>query len=151
MKILVPVDGSTHSVEALRAATDFAKMGSAEIYVISVAPFIGGMEDHEISPSRRERYIESVGKRANDIVKEACAVLDAEKVVCTSAEAITTIVSVHDEIIEFAEKEKIDLIIMGSKGLSQSSRFKLGSVASQVVKYSPCSVYVVKTPPSIGA
>lgn len=57
-----------------------------------------------------------------------------------------TSISVPDAIIDFAETEKIDLIVMGSRGLSVSSRFKLGSVATQVVKYSPCSVYLVKMP-----
>ena len=59
---------------------------------------------------------------------------------------ISTPSSVADAILEFSEKDKTDLIIMGSRGLSPSSRFKMGSVASQVVKYSDCSVYVVKLP-----
>ncbi|MDP2276662.1 MAG: universal stress protein, partial [Nitrospirota bacterium] len=54
--------------------------------------------------------------------------------------------SVADAIIDYAEKENIDLIIIGSRGLGKSSRFKMGSVASKVVKHSPCSVYVVKLP-----
>jgi len=55
-------------------------------------------------------------------------------------------VSAAEAIIDFAETEKIDLIVMGSRGLSPGARFKLGSVASQVVKGSPCSVYLVKLP-----
>ncbi|PKL52164.1 MAG: hypothetical protein CVV37_02610 [Nitrospira bacterium HGW-Nitrospira-1] len=35
-------------------------------------------------------------------------------------------------------------IIIGSKGMGATQRFFLGSVASKVVRYSPCSVYVVK-------
>jgi nucleotide-binding universal stress UspA family protein len=50
------------------------------------------------------------------------------------------------EIVTFAEKEKIDLIVIGSKGKSATARFLLGSVASKVVKYSHCCVYVVKEP-----
>lgn len=62
------------------------------------------------------------------------------------AKAISTSVSVPDAIIDFAESEEIDLIVMGSRGLSSSSRFKIGSIASQVIKYCPCSVYLVKMP-----
>ena len=52
MKILVPVDGSIHSMEPSEVGADFIKTKGAEIAVISVVPFIGGMEDHEISPAR---------------------------------------------------------------------------------------------------
>ena len=146
MKIMVPVDGSKYSMEALKVAMDCAKMKSAEICVISVAPDIGGMNDHEISPARRERHMETLEKRADEIVRQACDALSAENVAASSCKTIVTSISVPDAIIDFAEKEKVDLIVMGSKGLSTSSRFKMGSVASQVVKYSPCSVYLVKIP-----
>jgi nucleotide-binding universal stress UspA family protein len=144
MKILVPVDGSAHSMEAVKAAMDFVKMKSAEVLVISIVPYIGGMEDHEISPSRRERHMEGFTQVSEDAVKQACEILSKENVTAKCAETVMASVSVPDAIIDFAEKEKADLIIMGSRGLSTSTRFKLGSVASQVVKYSPCSVYLVK-------
>ena len=144
MKILVPVDGSAHSMEALKVAVDFVKTKGAAVSVISVAPYIGGMEDHEISPSRRERHMEGLEKRSEEAVKQACEVLSAETIVASCAKTVVTSISVPDAIIDFAENEGIDLIIMGSRGLSASSRFKMGSVATQVVKYSPCSVYLVK-------
>jgi nucleotide-binding universal stress UspA family protein len=146
MKIMVPVDGSKYSTEALKVAMDCVKMKGAEVYVVSVAPYIGGMDDHEISPARRERHMENLEKRADEIVKQACAFLSAENIAPSCSRTIVTSISVPDAIIDFAEKEKIDLIIMGSRGLSTSSRFKMGSVATQVVKYSPCSVYLVKIP-----
>jgi len=63
---------------------------------------------------------------------------------------ISTVLATADspaqEILAFAEKEKIDLIIIGSRGKSATARFLLGSVASNVVKYSHCCVYVVKEP-----
>jgi nucleotide-binding universal stress UspA family protein len=51
-----------------------------------------------------------------------------------------------EEIVNFAGTEKIDLIVIGSKGMGATERFFLGSVASKVVRYSPCSVYVVRQP-----
>jgi nucleotide-binding universal stress UspA family protein len=146
MKILVPVDGSTHSMEAVKTAVDFARMKGAEVLVISVVPYISGMEGHEISPSRRERHMEGYTKVSEDAVKQSCDLLSTEGVTASCSKTILTSVSVPDAIIEFSENEKIDLIVMGSRGLSTSTRFRLGSVASQVVKYSPCSVYLVKVP-----
>jgi len=146
MRVLVPVDGSIHSTEALKVAVEYVKFKGAEINVISVVPFIGGMEDHEISPSRRERHMEGIGKLADEAVKKACEVLSAESVTTSCAKTIVTSISIPDAIIDFAETEKIDLIVMGSRGLSTSARFKMGSVASQVAKHSSCSVYLVKMP-----
>ena len=69
MKILVPVDGSEYALEALRVAIDLVKTKGASIAVVSVVPYIGGMDDHEISPARRERHMEGLQKRADEIVK----------------------------------------------------------------------------------
>jgi len=146
MKILVPVDGSQYAFEALKVAIDFVKTKGAEIAVISVVPYIGGMDDHEISPARRERHMAGFEKRADEIVKQACDILHAANVTSSCTKNIVTSVSIADSITDFAETEKIDLIVMGSRGLSPSTSFKLGSVASQVVKNSPCSVYLVKAP-----
>ncbi|MEM5788580.1 MAG: universal stress protein, partial [Syntrophobacteraceae bacterium] len=78
MKILVPVDGSPHSMEALKVAADFVKTKAAQIYVISVVPFVGGMEDHEISPARRERTMGRIEQVAEEAVKAACAYLSEQ-------------------------------------------------------------------------
>lgn len=144
MKILVPVDGSVYSLEAVKVALDFVQMKAAEVYVISVIPYIGGMEEHEISPARRDRHVEAFGKVADDAVKKACEVLSGAGVTCAASQSLLAPSSVPDAIIDFAEKEGMDLIVMGSRGMSPSARFKLGSVASQVAKYSPCSVHLVK-------
>jgi len=88
--------------------------------------------------------METFEKRADEIVKQACDMLSAAKVTTGCTKNIVTSVSIADAIVDFAETEKIDLIIMGSRGLTLSSRIKLGSIASQVIKHSPCSVYLVK-------
>lgn len=144
MKILVPLDGSAYSDEALQVAMDLAALKGAQISIISVVPYIGGMDDHEISPARRERHMDGFEKRADEIIKTAWEKLEAAGLQGSSNRSVVESASVPDAIIDFAEKEKCDLIVMGSRGLSPSARFKLGSVASQVAKYSPCSVYLVK-------
>ena len=86
-----------------------------------------------------EQRADSVVKEAGEVISKAGVKADCQVVSATS--------SVADAILEVAEeKRKKQTIIMGSRGLSPSSRFKMGSVASQVVKYSDCSVYVVKLP-----
>ncbi len=142
MKILVPVDGSKHSEEALKIAADYAKTKGANICLINVVPIIEGV-DIEISASAREKLKEGMVKKADYVVQQACGILAAEDIIATCKEIVAS-TSVPDAIIDYAEKENIDLIIIGSRGLGKSSRFKMGSVASKLVKHAPCSVYVVK-------
>ena len=48
-------------------------------------------------------------------------------------------------IIEVAEREKADLIVVGNKGMTGTRRFFLGSVPNKVLNHAPCSVMVVRT------
>ena len=50
-----------------------------------------------------------------------------------------------DKILETAENEGIDLIVVGNKGMTGAKRFLLGSVPNQVSHHSPCNVLIVKT------
>ncbi|MNY69224.1 putative universal stress protein [compost metagenome] len=49
-------------------------------------------------------------------------------------------------ILDLAEAEKSDLVVVGSHGKSGIQRFLLGSVSEQVVRYAPCSTLVIKPP-----
>jgi nucleotide-binding universal stress UspA family protein len=86
---------------------------------------------------------ESMKARGEDVLGKAQAILKAEGV--ASNTIIASSVSAADEILGVADKEKVDLIIIGSKGLGgKATRFLMGSVALKVVSNAPCNVYVVK-------
>jgi len=144
MKVLVPIDGSKHSTEGLRVAAHFAKTNKAKIFIINVIPSVADI-DLELSASERDKLLESLKRRGEDLLAKA---KDQMKV--NGVTDINTVLVTGDspaqEIVAFAEKEKTDLIVIGSKGKSATARFLLGSVASKVVKYSHCCVYVVKEP-----
>ena len=53
------------------------------------------------------------------------------------------------EIVEFATKHKIDLIIIGSRGLNPFQEWYLGGISSQVVQHAPCAVLVYKENPAL--
>jgi nucleotide-binding universal stress UspA family protein len=142
MKILVPVDGSKYSMEAVKVALDYAKTKGAEITLITVAPFIPGL-DLEISAKELASLTEKMKRSGEEILEKAQAVLKADGV--SSRTILSSSVSAADEIIGVVEKEKTDLIIIGNRGLGGSAtRFFMGSVALKVVGHAPCSVYVVK-------
>lgn len=50
------------------------------------------------------------------------------------------------EIIEYVRKNRIDLIVAGSRGLGQFKSMWMGSVSRKLVHYSDCSVLIVKVP-----
>ena len=52
--------------------------------------------------------------------------------------------SVPDTIIDYAENQNIDLIVVGSRGRSDFKKLLLGSVASTIVTYATCPVLVTK-------
>jgi nucleotide-binding universal stress UspA family protein len=144
MKVLVPIDGSKHSTEGLRVASHFAKTNKAKITILNVIASVADV-DLELSASERNKLLESLKRRGEDLLAKAKDQMKAHGVIDISTVLVTGD-SPAQEIVTFAEKEKIDLIVIGSKGKSATARFLLGSVASKVVKYSHCCVYVVKEP-----
>jgi nucleotide-binding universal stress UspA family protein len=61
-----------------------------------------------------------------------------------STKVILTGVAVYGEILQYAEKEKIELIVIGTRGKSGFKKLLLGSTASGVVTYANCPVLVTK-------
>ena len=144
MKVLVPVEGSKYSMEGIKVASNYAKSNNAGIYIMTVTPYVADVE-LELSAVERDRLLESMKKRGEDVLEKAVKLLKS-----FGANYIRTVLasstSPAEEIVNFAGSEKIDLIVIGSKGMGATERFFLGSVTSKVVRYSPCCVYVVKDP-----
>jgi len=142
MKILVPVDGSKNSMEGVRVALDYAKTKGADITIMTVTPFVSGL-DLEISAKELESLTEKMNQRAEEVLESAQGILKADGV--SSKTILSSAVSAADEILDTAEKDKTDLIIIGNRGLgSAATRFLMGSVASKVATHAPCSVYIVR-------
>lgn len=143
MKILVPIDGSKYSMEAVKVALKYAKATKTDISLMTVTPFISGL-DLEISASAMDKLNKSMKSRGEEVLAKAQDILKAEGV--SAKTILSSSISAPDEIIGFAEKEKVDIIIIGSRGLGgAATRFFMGSVALKVVNHAPCNVYVVKT------
>ena len=141
MKILVPVDGSKSSLEGAKIGADLAQAKGAQVTLLAVIPVYPDI-DLEISARARESLGNKLSAQAEQALAQAkgfFAGLTVESILLSSND-------VADEIVTLAEEGKFDLIVMGSRGMSTSVPFRLGSVATQVVKYSPCSVYVIKLP-----
>jgi nucleotide-binding universal stress UspA family protein len=144
MKVLVPVDGSRHSSEGIKVASHYATTKNAQLHLITVIPSVADI-DLELSASDRDRLLESLKSRGEELLakaKEHMRSLGVSKV----NTVLATAPSPAQEIVSYAEKEKIDLIVIGGRGRSANQRFQLGSVAENVVRHSSSCVYVVREP-----
>ena len=144
-RILVAVDGSDISMNAADYAITLAKNNNneAEIFVINV---IDLLPIFKMLPSDTRKQLTRIGRQQAsqifDTVAEMAKRQGVKKKINT--EMVETSVSAADEIIRYAQEKGVDLIVVGTKGRSGMSKALLGSVASKVVTYSPCSVLVVR-------
>ena len=137
MKILVPIDGSAYSLKALETACDLAKaQAPATIVLTAVAVQIPELEEGVYIAEKMKAQAEIALAKGKEIA--LAQGLTPELILATGA-------SPADEIVRVAKDQQADLVVIGSRGLAGKTRSFLGSTASQVVTYSPCSVLVVKT------
>ena len=141
-KILVAIDGSKNSLKALAHAAAMARSYSAELHILYVPALskqlplpeqIKGAEVPQFSPSNPESFTKTVLTEA----------------VRSLPEGVTAVT--HDEpgeprivIVEFAEHNGCDVIVVGSRGLGTVSGLLMGSVSGYVVHKANCPVLVVK-------
>jgi nucleotide-binding universal stress UspA family protein len=127
-RIFVPLDGSDTSELALSQAVDLAKKHQAKLTLYEGVIYRSGTPESEDWQALSAK--EYLNKKA-----EALSGLDVEVVVHESRTG--------PEIVEQADKNGADLIVMGSHGRSGVSRWVLGSVTEGVVQRSNCPVLVV--------
>ncbi len=141
--IMVATDGSELARKAVDSAIKLAQLNQAKLYAVNVispgetkvtqhdprdAEWEKHMQDHLMEQGRRAtKYVETAGKIVNVVV---------EPVVLEGNPA--------SEIVNFAEKNDVELIVMGTLGKTGVQRFLLGSVAENVVRHSKVPVLVVR-------
>ncbi len=139
-KILVPVDGSENSMKALEKACEVGVLQDSEILILAV---VNSQRDNPYIVD--QDYTSELSKqnitRGEEILKEAKKKFDKYK---GKVETRLRNGEIADTIIDIAEDEGYDLIIMGRRGMNISSRSLLGSVSNKVLNYANTSVLVVK-------
>ena len=123
MKILVGVDGSDNSTWALMEAISIAKKFSGHVTVITVYKR-GGVDEATKTQLKVKQLLE-------------------EEEIDSSLESILGS-NPSRALVDTAQNEKIDLIVVGNRGLGNAAAFLLGSVSKQVVTKASCDVLVVK-------
>jgi nucleotide-binding universal stress UspA family protein len=147
-RILVCVDGSESSARAADHAIEMAKKHDAQLIALNVVVSQLGYAYSSgafglVTPSTINDLLnksrEEAKKWFDDIEKKATA-----QGVRLKTEMVASPTSVVPAIVDYAEKNKVDLIVTGTKGRSGFTKLLLGSVASGVVTYASCPVMVVK-------
>lgn len=136
MKILVALDDSEYAFKALRKAIDFAKNENAELTIYSVYSDL--LEVEGLSLKLRE----SLAQQAEEIVARAKAIAKKADVIAKTVTESGS--SAADNIVRYAERNNMEMIVMGHKSRTGLERLLVGSVAVKVVTYAPCSVLVIR-------
>jgi nucleotide-binding universal stress UspA family protein len=143
--ILVAVDGSTHAIKALDAASDLAGRYAADLIVLSVYRHHSPLESthsmvrgaEEIDPPDR-----TLARLAREIVNAA-----VERAKGQGAQVRDGLVKRGPPartIVRTAEEQKVDAIVMGSRGLGDLEGHLLGSVSHKVTSLAKCTCITVK-------
>ena len=147
-KILVAVDGSQPSMNAAVRAISLANEYQARLTGLYVVPSnigYGYLDDNTLSewPAEIRKIISNAitkGEGYLDSIKEKAK----ENAIQFESKVIFGGSSVVRAIVEYAENNDMDLIVMGTIGISGFKRLLLGSTASGVVTYAHCPVLLVK-------
>jgi nucleotide-binding universal stress UspA family protein len=140
-KIMIATDGSEEVKKAVETAVEIAKMSRKKlytVYVISMGFYSMTLPTDEDWNKAFQERIETEGKEATAYVENAAKAANVE------VESAILRGSPAEEIIGFAERNNIDLIVMGTLGRTGIKGFLIGSVAEKVVRHSKKPVLVVR-------
>ncbi|MEW6143290.1 MAG: universal stress protein [Chloroflexota bacterium] len=131
-KILVPLDGSELSEQALPVAEELVGRLGSRIAVLQVSESTESGLYH-----MQELYINQIAQRVTNLVKKYRADVQVEPVIIIGSAA--------DEIIKYVDRNNIGLVVMGTHGRSGITRWAVGSVASKVVRGTKTPVLMIRT------
>ena len=136
--VLVPVDGSPQSLQALRfVSTEWVDVRVTLLHVIN--PVQRGYRAG-VLPSGSEDWYQDARADAEEILEEAQVELDVDGETATRTEVGRPAAT----IVEVAGGDEFDHVVVGSHGRRGVSRLVLGSVAEHVARRSPVPVTIVR-------
>ncbi len=146
-KVLVPVDGSPNAMRALDVGIGLVNTFGAELIVVNVIPTPGVLVSASafgVPTSGLDSYYEQQEGAANHFMEEAVTAAKNRGVSKVTSRVTRAAKSVVEEIIDVATHEKVDLIVIGTRGLGGFRKLVQGSVSSGVVSHAHCNVLVVR-------
>jgi nucleotide-binding universal stress UspA family protein len=142
-KILVPVDFSAHSKEAIKVAVDLSKRYDAELTLLHVyEPVALALPEGYVpyDPEQLTQILAAFHRQLLDAKQDALA-LGVRSVDIQQMQGV-----VESEIVDYATLGKFDLLVMGTHGRRGLQHMLLGSVTERVLRRAPCPVLTVRVP-----
>jgi nucleotide-binding universal stress UspA family protein len=142
--MVVGTDGSDTAREAVRQATDLAARLGAKIHLVSAfEPVPEGRlrEERQQVPDDLQWMVNPREDVSTTLESAADAIREQGVTVVTHAREGDP----ADAILDVAEEQNADLIVVGNKGMTGAKRFLLGSVPNKVSHHAPCSVMIIRT------
>ena len=140
--ILAPTDFSDHSKQALAYALGLAKRLGAKLSVLHVVEIPPYPVEGYAPPGLAATFFDDLERQAREELARLLPEAAAEKV---EVVRLVTIGSPYRKILEAAEAEGMDLLVMATTGRTGISRLVMGSVAERVVRHATCPVLTIRT------
>ncbi len=142
-RILVAMDGSEGAHEALRHAVALQKVSGGELLILTVFRHHSLLEASMsmVRPQDPENLDDAMRGYAREIAEAAKA--EAHEAGSPNARAFVKGGQPSRTIIAFADEHKVDLIVVGSRGVGDIGGYLLGSVSHKVTSLAKCPVLVV--------
>jgi len=142
--IVVGTDGSETANQAVKHAIDLAKSVGGSLKLVSAYEPV---PDQRLRQERGEvpKDIEWAVNPREDVEATLGDAEDEAKAAGVEVQTFSRRGDPSDALLDVAEEENADLIIVGNKGMTGAKRFLLGSVPNKVSHHAPCSVLIVRT------
>ena len=142
--IVVGTDGSETATQAVCQAVGLASVLGATLELVSAyEPVPGQRLAHERLEAPEDLQWAINPREEVDTTLEAAAEIARQSGVEVNAYARQG--DPADAILDVAEEQSADLIVVGNKGMTGAKRFLLGSVPNKVSHHAPCSVLIIRT------
>ena len=142
--LVVGTDGSDTAKEAVRQATELAKSVGGRVHLVSAYEPVSEtrLREERVQVPDDLQWMVNPREDVEATLQEAAGGIESAGVdVSTYAREGDP----ADAILDVAEEQNADLIVVGNKGMTGARRFLLGSVPNKVSHHAPCSVMIIRT------
>lgn len=139
-KILCSVDFSDHSKLVAAHAASLARLSGGSVLVLYAAPSLSQYVGFHVPPNSIENFVGEIVTGAEKAMENFVA----ENFGDVKAEGRIVIGYAAEEILSLADKEQVDVIVMGTHGRKGIDRILFGSVAEKVVKSATQPVLTIR-------
>jgi nucleotide-binding universal stress UspA family protein len=142
--LVVGTDGSETAGEAVRQAAELAERLNATVHLVSAYEPVpeGRLREERQQVPEDLQWMVNPREDVNATLESAAKRLED---VGVSVQTHAREGDPADAILDVAEEQGADLIVVGNKGMTGAKRFLLGSVPNKVSHHAPCSVMIIRT------